>query len=925
MKPLTPHDPLDDLIAAALHGDLTPEERAHFDLRLSNDPAARAAFQEAQAMHDLLEKTQKNAQPDPAFEQRMVSGVRRKLQDEQHRETSWESLLALWGGVRNFFARKRTPLPWFGSLAIAVGLVTLLAVIALGPITSGMRLSSGIHGEMRGLQESRGSNASGFFGQTKSIFSTITSQLAMANADPTVAVTQAQPSAAHLAHLDKLESHYRDELASDPSDQIATRRLAQIETQKKEYALRSDKNLVTAGSTAIPLSGFVDSGSTRQFAGKFAEADATTTPQGGEAYGRPMSAPSAAAPSATPPPDVAWNGPEQKSLEKQASAANRMDALASNEKDQRILIAKTESPRAEPVTAATTVAIANSSQPASSPAADAPAPDNRKLIRNANLDLVVKSFQETIDKVTTMTTAAGGYVDTSNSQKGGNGKLQGTVVVKVLPQNLDAFLLKLRDLGQVKNQSVSTDDVTKDYFDTQARLENSRRMETQLQDLLKREYGKVSDLLQVERELGRVRGEIEQMQGQLKLYDFQVQYATVTMQIAEKDLKRAAAYLLKETDDFSLFATDVEETFKKSRQAADDFKGQVLVAALNHNSGSDVSATLIVSMPPDQIEPFLAQIRSLGRVANFTRDSKRVAQDGGDSDQPADETLTEKDKIMVNVSIRSDDETRKQVALTVVTKAVDVALDQAKTAALANAGIEVLSSSLNKAPEGQSTAALSVRVPGKDYAALLESFRGLGRTAALSIQRNDNSGPGASGDDAPVIVTLSLTDDETPLQETEMAVLASDVDNQAQQIKKDAATAGVEVKASSFERQPDGTELAQMTFRLPMAKYPAFLENLKKLGKVESLSVRRDDRPDQTVTDDAAPAEISLQLHNQRDIVTDNGGLWATLRQTFEDGATALFGSVRLIGVIVAFTAPWIFTLVLLAWAGRRIYVWRTK
>jgi len=554
-----------------------------------------------------------------------------------------------------------------------------------------------------------------------------------------------------------------------------------------------------------------------------------------------------------------------------------------------------------------------------------PAPDDRKLIRNAQLDLEVKSYQDAMDQITALTKSAGGYVDTSASQRGGNGKLQGTVVVKVLPQNLDDFLLKLRDLGEVKNQSVSTDDVTKDYFDTQARLVNSQKMEVQLQDLLKRENGKVSDLLAVERELARVRGDIEQMQGQLKLYDFQVQYATVTMQLAEKDLKQTAAYLLKEQDNFSLFATDVEATFQKSRQAAEDFKAQVLVANLNHNSGADVSALLVVSVPPDQIEAFLAEVRSLGRVANFTRDTKRVAQDGGDANLPADATLTEKDKVMVNVSIRSDDETRKQVALTVVAKAVDDALDQAKSAALAQAGTAILGSSLNKTPQGQSTAQLSVRVPGKEYAALMDAFRALGRTASLSIQRNDDSGPGANGDDAPVIVSLSLTDDDTPIQTTEMSVIGSDVDNQSQQIKKDAAAAGVEVKASSFQRQPDGTELAQMTFRLPMSKYAGFIESLNKLGKVESLSVQRDDRPDETRIDDAAPAEINLQLHNQRGIVADDNGIGATLRHTFGEGADALFGSIRVIGVLIAFILPWAFTLGLLAWIARRIYVWRKR
>ena len=246
-------------------------------------------------------------------------------------------------------------------------------------------------------------------------------------------------------------------------------------------------------------------------------------------------------------------------------------------------------------------------------------------------------------------------------------------------------------------------------------------------------------------------------------------------------------------------------------------------------------------------------------------------------------------------------------------------LTKPRQRALSNAGVEVLSSSLNKTPQGQSTAQLSVRVPGKDYSALMEAFRALGRTASLSIQRDDNSGPGANGDDVPVIVSLALTDDDTPLQQTAMSVLASDVDGQAQQIKKDAASAGVEVKASSFERQPDGIEVAQMTFRLPMSKYAAFLAGVKNLGKVESLTVRRDDRPDQTQADDSAPVEIGLQLHNQRDVVPDNTGLWATLRQTFGEGAGALFGSIRVIGVLIAFTLPWLVTVVLLAWIGRRI------
>jgi len=911
MKPISPHE-LDEQIAAALHGELTPEERAQFESRLTTDPAAQAAYQEALAMHDLLEKTHQNAQPDPAFEQRMVSGVRRKLQTEQHRETAWESAIFFWKLVTGFFRGK-----WRVShYAVA----STFAVVVLG-------LSHAVYHDF-GVLHAQGTNG-----------------------------------------------------ISNPS--AAERRLYLPESL---YAsLYTDSPVKTRDDTAdksITLRGYIDNSYTQQFGGapaSFAgrgsvildgrtetvsanvppaQIAVTTTPPAMPAPPADMDM-TAVASSPVAAPTTAPTGvdaPAQASdsftinsvngaLESQLKAKSAQVALNDLKSSQQQEAAEAQEEYVNSSTFAAkkdaaTQKLADSSGTAPSgdalgipPASPAPAPatttsasvDERKLIRNAQLDLEVKSFQTAMDEIATMTKAAGGYVDTSNSERGGNGKRQGTVVVKVLPQNLDDFLLKLRGLGVVKNQSVSTDDVTKDYFDTQARLDNSRRMETQLQDLLKRENGKVSDLLAVERELGRVRGNIEQMQGQLKLYDFEVQYATVTIQLSEKDLNQAAAYLLKEQDDFSLFATDVEGTFQKARSAADDFKAQVLVANLVHNSGSDVAAELTVMVTPDQIEPFLAQVRSLGRVANFTRQTQRIAKDGGDSDQPADQTLTEKDKVQVHLSIRSDDESRKQVALTVVAKAVDDALDQAKTAALANAGVEILNSSLNKTPQGQSTAQLTLRVPGKEYNALMDSFRALGRTASLSIQRNDNSGPGANGDDAPVIISLALTDDDTPLQETEMSVLADDVDGQAQEIKKDAGAAGVEVKASSFERQPDGTELAQMTFRLPMAKYPAFVESLKKLGKVESLSVRRNDRPDQTVTDDTAPAEISLQLHNQREIVADNSGLWATLRQTFGDGATALFGSVRVIGVVIAFLIPWVLTLVFLAWVGRRIYIWRKK
>ncbi len=870
MKPIEPQTQLDDLIAAALDHQLTPEERAQFEARLQTDPAARAAYEEAKHMHSLLEGTYTGIRPDPAFEQRMVSGVRRRINQKQHSETPWESVLFLWRAVK--LTPRKIQIPRLAFNLVVIGFIIMILLgVALGPITGGIEKAK----ESAAMQMQRQQQLE----QQEQV------------ADSSQAASSIAKADADSGQINRGVSH----VVFPSSDQTAA--LPGFSSGKQEGMPSS------LGAIKAPI---------------------LMTAQG---QAEAAAAPDATADSGLPEPPVVTRSGEQGVVEAVRVFPNPINAPSSWDKNVALEQARSDTAQNALSQPQSPGAPKHDVTKGSANGNNAPAVEDlaRKLIRNADLELEVKSFQTAIDGITSLAKTAGGYVDSSNSQRGGNGKLQGQIIIKVLPANLDDVLLKLRELGDVRNQSVKTDDVTKDYYDTQARLDNSRKTEAQLQELLKRNNGKVSDLLEVERELGRVRGEIEQMEGSLRFYDFLVQYATITIQLKEKDLNQAAAYLLQEQDNFSLFATDVEDTFKKARQAAEDCKAQVLNATLTHNSGSDVSAELIVMVPPDQIETFLTQVRALGRIADFTRQSQRVAKDGGDSDHPADQTLTEKDKVQVHLSIRSDDESRKQVALVVVTSTVDAALDQAKTTALANAGTEILGSSLNRTDQGQSSGQLRVRVPGKSYDSLLTAFRALGRTASFSLQREDNSGPGANGDEAPVIVSLALTDTDTPLQQTDLSVIASQVDDQAQQLKKQALAAGVEIKASNFSRQPDGREVAQMTFRLPLSKYPAFVEILKQSGKVESLAVNRSDRPDQARTDDTAPAEINLVLHNQGDIIADDHGLWATLRETFGEGVGALFSSIRTIGVLIAFVAPWLLTISILAWIARRLYLWKKK
>src|SRR6266566_1608914 len=79
---------------------------------------------------------------------------------------------------------------------------------------------------------------------------------------------------------------------------------------------------------------------------------------------------------------------------------------------------------------------------------------NRKLIRNASVELEIVGFDAVVQKITAFANEDRGYVATTSSEKQANGKLKGQIVVKVLPENLDRFLQKIRGLGELKNQTL---------------------------------------------------------------------------------------------------------------------------------------------------------------------------------------------------------------------------------------------------------------------------------------------------------------------------------------------------------------------------------------------------------------------------------------------------------------------------------------
>jgi ABC-type multidrug transport system fused ATPase/permease subunit len=102
--------------------------------------------------------------------------------------------------------------------------------------------------------------------------------------------------------------------------------------------------------------------------------------------------------------------------------------------------------------------------------------------------------------------------------------------LRIPARNLADVQNKTAGLGKLISQSSDESDVTQQHIDMSARLENLRAEETRLRALLDR-AGKVTDLLAVERELSRVRGDIESMQAQLSYLENQAAMATLTLSL----------------------------------------------------------------------------------------------------------------------------------------------------------------------------------------------------------------------------------------------------------------------------------------------------------------------------------------------------------------------------------------------------------
>ena len=156
------------------------------------------------------------------------------------------------------------------------------------------------------------------------------------------------------------------------------------------------------------------------------------------------------------------------------------------------------------------------------------------LARTVTLSIMVKDFSFSRTALDAILARHHGYAASLNAGTQQNAARSLQASLRIPAEELTAVVAELKSLGHVENETQAGEEVTQQHADLVARLKNSRETEQRLQAILLQRTGKISDVLAVEQEIARVRGEIEQMEAEQKALEHRVDFASIELSLAEE-------------------------------------------------------------------------------------------------------------------------------------------------------------------------------------------------------------------------------------------------------------------------------------------------------------------------------------------------------------------------------------------------------
>ena len=155
------------------------------------------------------------------------------------------------------------------------------------------------------------------------------------------------------------------------------------------------------------------------------------------------------------------------------------------------------------------------------------------LIRTGNAQIEVDSLEIAMQQVRDLAQRLGGYIANTQLASGRDQIRSATLEMKIPAARWTDALTGLKPIGKVEALNEFSQDVGEEYVDVTARVQNAKRLEARLIELLANRTGRLSDVLSVERELARVREEIERYEGRLRYLRTRAAMSTMTVTVHE--------------------------------------------------------------------------------------------------------------------------------------------------------------------------------------------------------------------------------------------------------------------------------------------------------------------------------------------------------------------------------------------------------
>jgi hypothetical protein len=485
---------------------------------------------------------------------------------------------------------------------------------------------------------------------------------------------------------------------------------------------------------------------------------------------------------------------------------------------------------------------ANQDQPA--------AATQRKVIRSGEMEFEVDSFDSSVEQITKITTEEDGFIATVDSEQLPNGKMRGSVVVRVLPERLDTLVLKLRALGELKSQKIGSQDVTKQYTDLESRLRAARAMEERLLEMIKNGKGDIEHLLQAEKELGVWRTKIEETEGELRYYNNVIALSTLKITLAEQEIRAAAALTETERVQMGIEVEDVEQAHQAALEAVDEANGLVTKSELKQHEAEQYSAVINFEIDRDAAGPLRDRLRQIGHVARLEIDRVQQAEDG--SGLPRDARTVRKDTqfsiSLYNVANVAPRETvHVNLACTDTEAAYKTILELVQ-----QAGGRVVTSSLKSQHSQKTTGTVQFELPVAEADAVLTDVKAAGEVMRLEVTENPDS-KNVTKSKRGFKVELWAMGLVAPRETIVLQVATDDVPAGYRTLQEAVRNAEGRILNAQLNEQDKQNITAQLDFDIPRDEKPA----LDTVGEVFSRNVTRS-QDDENVIDSKVRVQVAL-------------------------------------------------------------------